>query len=275
MNEDQFHKQIKQILSNTKRGKYDSSPAEIHKAFHDDVLGKSGGTWSESVASEEMRQIEWAFNVQPEASRIATFVKEEDIIAALTKFLGERNYKYTPIKAKETKTPEGYIDNDSNRYLCEVKSPELKFDHTATPFGYKFATTHRKILDYIHTAIKQLNSQDAMHELPHILIYTSAHPQLHWKSFTDAVQGGVVDQKGNRSPDFSKTQIYKSTQPLLLNIDLYIWLQISVSSKKFYQVSYFINGKSIYFNDCMELIDNLSNIKLSSMDKITSLPLAL
>ena len=273
MNEDQFHKRIKQILSSTKRGKHDSSPAEIHEAFHNDVLGKSGGAWDETVAAKEIQQIERAFNVQPETVRKAASVKESGVIEALAGFLEERNYKYIPIEEGPTKTPEGFIDGSSKRYLCEVKSPELKFDHSASPFGYKFKTAHRKILDFIHTAIKQFESQDTKHELPHILLYTSAHPQLHWKSFTDAIQGGVVDQKGNRSPDFSNTPVYKSTLPLLSDIDLYIWFQVSETGDKSYQVSYFINEKSKYRPSCVELVRNLSATELSSMDNMISLQL--
>jgi hypothetical protein len=138
MNEDQFHKKIKQILANTKRGKHDSPPAEIHEVFHNDVLGKSGGTWDEAVAAKEMLQIEWAFDIQPEEVKIAASVKEEDVIDVLMKFLKERGYEYAPIKESKVKTPEGYIDGAGIRYLCEVKSPELKFDHKAYPFGYNF-----------------------------------------------------------------------------------------------------------------------------------------
>lgn len=274
MNEDEFHKRIKQILSRTKQGKHNSSPAEMHEAFHNDVLGKSGGTWDETVAAEEMRQIEWAFNVQPDTVISAASVKEADVIDALVNFLGERKYEYSPIKVGATKTPEGYIDGFGKKYLCEVKSPELKFDHRAAPFGYKFATSHRKILDFVHTAIKQFKSQDTKHELPHILVYTSAHPQLHWKSFLDAIQGGVVDQKGNRSPDFSKTPVYKSTLPLLSGIDLYIWFQVGATNKSFNQVSYYINDNSPHTSECIELIDKLSCIKLSGMDRLIYLTLA-
>lgn len=268
MNEDEFHKRIKRILANTKRGEYDSSPDEIHEAFHNDILGKGGGRWDETVAVKEMQLIERAFNVQPEATISATSVKETDAIEALVKFLKERECEYSPIKTGSAKTPEGYIGGFDQRYLCEVKSPKLKFDHNAAPFGYKFSTTHRKLLNFIHTAIKQFESHDAEHELPHILIYTSAHPQLHWKSFIDAIQGGAIDQKGNRSPDLSNAPVYKSTLPLLSGIDLYIWFQVSAASKKFYQVSYFISEKSMYKNECVELVGNLSHIRLSSMDNV-------
>lgn len=273
MNESQFHKRLKQILSNTRRGEYDSTPAEIHEAFHNDVLGKSGGVWDEVIAAQEIQQIEWAFNVEPEEVRVAASVKESDVISTLVKFLEERGYRYTPIRVAKVKTPDGYIEATDKKYICEVKSPELKFDHAAAPFGYKFVTAHTKILNYIHTATKQFESQDADHELPHILIYTSAHPQLNWKSFIDAIHGGVINQKGERLPDFSDTPVYKSTFPLLLSIDLYIWLQVSGSGHKFFQASYIINEESMHFKECVELVNNLSQIKVSTMgtDNIISI----
>lgn len=267
MNESQFHKRFKEILATTKREKHDTSLADIHQSFHNNVLGKSGGeTWNEDIAAKEVQQIEWAFNIQPREVIIAASVKEVDVIGVLVKFLEGRGYKYTHIEEGAKKTPEGYIDGFGMRYLCEVKSPELKFDHCAAPFGYKFATAHRKILNFVHTAIKQFKSHDTDHELPHILIYTSAHPQLHWKSFLDAIQGGVVDQQDKRSPDFSKTPVYTSTLPLLSNIDLYIWFQASGSGDKFYQASYFINDLSPFRNECADLAINLYKQKISSMD---------
>lgn len=271
MNEDEFHKRIKQILASIKRSKYDSSPLDIHEAFHNDVLGKSGGTWNNAVAAEEIQQIEWAFNVQPEVVQKAASIKEADILDELAAFLKQRGYTYSPIKEGVSKTPEGYIIGSDGKYLCEVKSPELKFDHDAAPFGYKFKTAHRKILDFIHTAIKQLESQDAKHELPRILIYTSSHPQLHWKSFTDAIQGGVIDQKGKRLPDFSSTPVYRSTVPLLSEIDLYIWLQFNPERKAFHQASYFLNSASPHFEECVRLVKALSRSPLSSMDNIFTL----
>lgn len=97
--------------------------------------------------------------------------------------------------------------------------------------------------------------------------------QLNWKSFTDAIQGGVVDQKGHLSPDFTKTPVYTSTLPLLSDVDLYIWFQVSETGDKFYQVSYFINEKSKYAGECVELVKNLSLIKASNMgmDNVFSL----
>ncbi len=262
MDESQFHKRIKHILASTKRGKYDSAPDKIHEAFHNDVLGKSGGTWDNEVAANEMKQIEWAFDVQPEVVQRAVSIQEPDVLKALSDFLVERGYEYTRIHEGKEKTPDGYIDGHSKRYIGEVKSPELKYDNKAGV--YKFTSSHRQILNPIHTAVKQFDAVDPKHNQPHILIYTSAHPQLHWKVFTDAIQGGVIDQKGKRSPDLSGTHIYQATKSLIRKIDGYIWLQIG-SNKKFHQASYFVNNSSRDKTLVSELFNNLHQKRLSSL----------
>jgi len=262
MDEKQFHKRIKQILASTKRAKYDSSPAEIHDAFHNDVLGKSDGVWNEAVAAEEIKQIEWAFNVQPKEVQQAATVKEPDVIKALNDFLIDRDYEYTHIDEGSKKSPDGYIDGFSKRYLCEVKSPQLKFDISTGL--YKFTSSHRQILNPIHTAKKQFDTQDPKHEVPHILIYTSAHFLLNWKSFTDAIQGGVMNQNGKKLPDLTNTHIYQATKNMISEIDGYAWLQVR-NDKQFHQVSYFLNKNSDHKRSVQELFNNLHKKMLSRL----------
>jgi hypothetical protein len=139
---------------------------------------------------------------------------------------------------------------------------------------YKFKTTHRKILSFIHTAVKQFNSLDAKHELPRVMVFTSINPQLNWKSFVDAIHGGVMDQQGKLSPDFTKTPVYTSTVPLLSHIDLYVWFQVSESGDRFYQASYFVNQDSKHVTSCTNLVKSLSHKSLSSMDNLVSLNLS-
>ena len=262
MDDKQFHKRIKKILASTKRGKYDSSPAEMHDAFHNDVLGKSRGLWNKEVAAKEMKQLERFFNVQPETVLQAASVKEPEVIKALNDFLIERGYKYSHIDEGSKKTPDGYIDGFDKRYLCEVKSPELKFDNSAGV--YKFTSSHRQILSPIHTAKKQFDTQDPNHEFPHILIYTSAHFQLNWKSFTDAIQGGVMDQTGKKLPNLTNTHIYQATKNMISEIDGYIWIQVG-SNKQFHQASYFVNKSSTHMSSVQELFNNLHKKKLSNL----------
>ena len=263
MDEEQFHKQIKDILSITKRGKYDSPTVEIHDAFHNEVVGKSSGVWDKNVAEGVMKEIEWFFNIQPEVVRQAVRVEEQDVITTLKEYLIKRGYEYSHINEGKDKTPEGYITGFGKKYLCEVKSPLLKFDHRASPYGYKFASSHRKILDFIHTAKKQFDAEDSGHKVPHILIYTSAHFQLNWKTFYDSIQGGVIDRSGKKLPDLTSTDIYQATKNMISKIDGYIWLQIA-SSKQFYQASYFINTNSNHKSSVGELFTNLYENKVSN-----------
>jgi len=266
MNEGQFHKRLKEILS-ANRGPNNSPDEQFHDVMHNQVLGRSKKGWDENVAAQTIREFEWATGTHPKSIELP----EDTIKLIFKKFLADRDYTFASIPEDKRKTPDNYIEGKKQKYICEIKSPELKLDLETQL--YKFKTTHRKILDFIHTAVKQFNSLDSKHSLPRVLVFTSISPQLNWKSFTDAVQGGVIDQQGSSSPDFSKTPVYTSTLPLLSDIDLYIWFQVSGTGDKFHQVSYFINEKSTYSKECKELVNNLSLIKVSSMnmDNIFSL----
>jgi len=264
MNEDQFHKRLKEILS-ANRGPNNSPDKQFHDTLTNEVRGRSKKDWDENVAAQVIREFEWATGTPPKSIELP----EDEIKSLFTKFLTDRGYTFTAIPEDTRPTPDNYIEGKKHKYLCEVKSPVLKLDLGTQV--YKFKTTHRKILDFIHTAVKQFQSLDSSHSLPRVLVFTSINTLLSWKSFTDAIQGGVIDQKGNRSPDFSKTPVYTSTLPLLSDVDLYIWLQVSGTGDKFYQASYFINEKSTHSKECLELVNNLSRTKLSSMDNLFSL----
>lgn len=266
MNKNEFHKRLKQILSGIKRAPNDSSASDVINFFQDIVIQKSGGKWNDDVATQVMKQIEWAFKVQPEEVRIASLVREDDILVALKKFLIDRKCEYEAIPTGSSKTPDGFILRNGNKYLCEIKSPLLKFDHAANPFGYKFTTVHRKILNAIHRAKKQFDDQDPEHKFPHILIYTSAHFQLCWKNFLDAISGVVINPKdGNFLVDLHNTDAYQATKDLMYIIDGYVWFQVN-NSNQFYQVSYFLNERSVYRNMTQELFNNLYKNQFSNMD---------
>ncbi len=266
MNEGRFHKRLKEILS-ANRGPNNSPDEQFHDVMHNEVLGRSKKGWDENAAAQVIREFEWATGTQPKSNELP----EGEIKAIFKKFLEDRDCTFTAIPEDKRKTPDNYIEGNKLKYICEIKSPELKLDLETQL--YKFKTTHRKILGFIHTAVKQFESLDSKHHLPRVLVFTSITPQLNWKSFTDAIQGGVIDQKGSRSPDFSKTPVYTSTLPLLSDVDLFTWFQVSGAGDKFYQVSYFINEKSTQSKACLELVNNLSRIKVSSMnmDNIFSL----
>ncbi len=264
MKKDEFHSRLKEILSAIS-SPYNSPAEQFHDMMNKEVQGRSKKGWDENVAAQVMREFEWATGTLTKSNELP----ESRIKSIFEKFLADRVYSFTAIAEDKKPTPDSYIEDKKRKYICEIKSPELKLDLENQV--YKFKTTHRKILDFIHIAIKQFNSLDSKHELPRVLVFTSTNPQLNWKSFTDAIHGGVIDRNGNRSPDFSKTPVYTSTLPLLLDIDLYIWFQVGSVGDKFYQASYFVDEESVHNKECMELVSGLSRTKLSNMDNLFSL----
>ena len=265
MDKKQFYQKLKHIYSHTKRGKYDSSFEDISNTMISDVIGKSNGGWDESIAVQALGFAEHIFGAQPEATQNAMLVKPKVAELELERFLAGRDYSYSHIPESNEQTPDGYIEGSSGKYLCEVKSPILMFDHDAAPFGYKFSTIHNKILDAIHKAKKQLEKLDPEHSLPHILVYTSAHPQLNYSSFVNAVRGFITLQDGTTTTDLRDTAIFKNTQSIVQDIDLYIWFQVG-GGMKFSQACYFSNHESIHTKAIDELISMLKSTPLSSMD---------
>lgn len=261
MNEEQFHKRLKEILA-ANRGPHNSPDIEVHEAMSKQVKGISGKDWNEQTAAQVIQQFEWATGTKPTTTKIS----ESEVKVILTEHLDARKYEFTHIPEETLKTPDGLIKGFAREYVCELKSPVLNLD-VATQL-YKFKTTHRKILDFIHTATKQFETFDPKREIPRVMIFTSIHPQLNWKSFLDAIQGGITNQDGSMLSDHSKTEFYQSTLPLLSGIDLYVWYQVSGNKDKFYQASYFLNEESLHLEDCKELVTNLSNPKISSMDNL-------
>jgi hypothetical protein len=265
MNEEEFHKRIKEILAG-KHGTNDSPAQAFHEALASEVKGRSGKEWDNEMATQVMREFEWATGSQPKRESLS----EDKIKDIFSTFLSERGHKLSPIKEGTKKTPDCYIEKEEGerKYVCEIKSPLLNLDNETRT--YKFKTSHKKLLNFIHTAVKQFKEHDPNHKLPWVLAFTSSHFQMNWKVFIDTLQGGVINQQGERAPDFSKTPAYTSTQALFQEVDAYIWFQVSVKGERFYQASYFLNNKSPHANEGIELVGDLSKIKLSSMDnKIT------
>lgn len=257
MDEAGFHKRLKEILSSN-RGPNDSPAQQFHDVMSHEVQSRSKKNWDDDVAAQVIREFEWATKTQPKRDDIA----ETDIKNMLHDFMSERGYAVTYIEEAAEKTPDCLIEKDGSKYLGEIKSPLLNINIDSQL--YKFKTSHTKILDHIHKAIKQFAEYDNKHALPWVLIFTSSHFQLSWKTFTDALQGGVIDQKGRRLPDFSKSKAYQSTVPLICQTDAFIWLQASGKTKKFHQASYLINSSSTHLSESEKLINDLASIQLSN-----------
>ena len=264
MDKKQFIAKFKDIYHHTKRSEHDSSWGDVRDAFLQDIISKSNGGWDESIAQETMRFIEHAFRVQPVETQQAQLMTSEDSEAVLGQFLRDRGYTYTHIPESGERSPDGYIEHQADKYLCELKSPVLMFDHAEAPFGYKFSTTQSKILNAIHAAKAQLETLDSYHSLPHVLVYTSALPQLDYHSFINAIRGYVANQDGTITTDLRETAIFKSTKSMIKSIDLYMWLR--VSSKGALRVSYFDNQDSKHKKLIDRLVHNLRNKPVSSMD---------
>ncbi len=262
MNQKDFHDRLKEILQ-ANRDERNSPNEQFHDVFDNQVKQRSGKDWDEAMAEQVLRELEWATNTQPKRDDIS----EAEIKTMLSDFMTKRDYTVTPIAEGANKTPDCYIEKGRSKYLGEIKSPVLNFDIKTQL--YKFKTSHTKILDHIHKAVKQFTEQDPNHELPWVLIFTSSHPQLNWSTFTGALQGGVINQKGERNPDFSKTDAYASTVPLIGHVDAFIWLQANGKSRKFHQASYVLNYSSLHKVKIDKLINDLSSIKLPNHMDLT------
>ena len=265
-----FIEYLKRMYHHTRRGEHDSSFEDICSVFIMDVTGKSNGGWDESVATQAIAFAEHIFEVQPEATQAASRVSSHDVEAELEKFLTNRGLNYTHIPESRTQSPDGYIEGLGTKYISEIKSPILQFDHSAAPYGYKHSTTHSKLLDAIHKARRQLNTLDPKHTLPHILVYTSAHPQLSYSNFINAIRGYIANNDGTMLTDLRNTDIFKKTEGIIDDIDLYIWFQVN-GNKQFYQVTYFGNQNSSYTQAIDDLISYLQVTPVSTMDGRTTI----
>lgn len=250
MNETQFHKRIKEILS-VNRSPYNSPDQQFHEMMSREVKSRSKKEWDEDTAAQVIREFEWATNTQPKRDDIP----EPDIKGMIGEFVRERGYMAIPITEGTEKTPDFRVEKNGLKYLVEVKSPILNFN--VEKQLYMFKTSHTKILNHIHTAIKQFTEQDNNHELPWILLFTSSHAQLNWSTFVDVLRGAPVDEYERSAP------AYRSTVPLIEQIDGFIWLQASGPTKTFHQASYMVNTSSVYRDNVQKLNSELSATRLA------------
>lgn len=178
-------------------------------------------------------------------------------------YLKTRGINSQKIKKQKYKTPDYQIFYESNYCLNEVKIPELIFDPLQGV--YVFKTMHSKLLEFIPTAIKQLETFDKKHQVPWVITFAANHMQMNWKKFTDAITGGV-EFDGALSPDFTNTHVFQRTKAKILVPDLYVWLQVSENKEKIFQASHFTNPNSNHLTIVASLVNELSKIKVSSMD---------
>ena len=114
----------------------------------------------------------------------------DDLLTMYEQFLDARGYPATKIPKTSTRTPDLAVTGHGVTYLNEFKAPDLRLDDKLGL--YKFATTNSKLLQFIHTAIKQLQDHDPDHQSPWIVTFASTNLQLHWHSLFESMQGGSV-----------------------------------------------------------------------------------
>ena len=92
MNESQFHKRLKEILS-ANRGPNNSPDEQFHDVMHNEVLGRSKKGWDENIAAQVIREFEWATGTPPKSIELP----EDEIKSLFKKFLTDRGHTFTAI----------------------------------------------------------------------------------------------------------------------------------------------------------------------------------
>lgn len=236
-----------------------------------DTTQFAGGAWKDDVAAERFKQWVWLHGETHKPKKIG--LPESALQRVYMKYLEERGYtasKLTANKGKREgrKAPDFLIEGRSLELLNEFKGPELVFNEELKL--YKFQTTHSKILTFVSKAVKQLQTEDSKHERPWVVTFASTHFQLNWRSFADAMQGGVVyDDK--LSPDFTNTEVFKRVIAKAKEIDLYIWLQVGPNDGSIYQVSLVANNDSKFLEAVKQFVADMKVKDVSSMDNLLAL----
>jgi hypothetical protein len=177
-------------------------------------------------------------------------------------YLGQRGYRAVKIPETTTKTPDLEVSGHGNSYLNEFKSPDLLLDPVAGL--YKFATTNSKLLQFIHTAIKQFKAHDPSHSTPWVITFASVNFQLHGHTLFEAMQGGILVE-GRVMADWTRTTVFNRWTKDRYIVDLYVWLQVSDTMQP-YQASFFTNDRSPHRPLVDGLAASLRAVPLSSAD---------
>jgi hypothetical protein len=186
----------------------------------------------------------------------------DDLLSMYATYLDERGYQAVKIPETTTKTPDLEVSGHGNSYLNEFKSPDLLLDSVLGL--YKFATTNSKLLQFVHTAIKQFRAHDPSHTKPWVITFASVNFQLNWHTLVEAMQGGIVVD-GSVKADWTGMTVFKRWTADRYVADLYVWLQVSEEMKP-YQVSFFTNDRSPHRPPVDGLVANLRSAPLSNAD---------
>jgi hypothetical protein len=185
----------------------------------------------------------------------------DDLLSVYMTYLGQRGYQAARISETTTKTPDLKVSGHGNGYLNEFKSPDFLLDPVLGL--YKFTTTNSKLLQFVHTAIKQFRAHDPSHSEPWVITFASVNLQLNWHTLLEAMQGGLVVE-GKVIADWTEAAVYQRWTMDRYVADLYIWLQ--VNDREPYQASFFTNERSPHRPQVDGLVAGLRGAPLSSMD---------
>jgi hypothetical protein len=187
----------------------------------------------------------------------------DDLLSVYTAYLDERGYQAARIPEATTRTPDLEVSGHENSFLNEFKSPDLLLDQALGL--YKFTTTNSKLLQFIHTALKQFKAYDPSHCRPWVITFASVNFQLNWHTLSEAMYGGSVVE-GRVMADWTRTAVFQRWTKDRYVADLYIWLQVNDQTMEPYQASFVTNKLSAHRPLVDELVANLRAAPLSNMD---------
>jgi hypothetical protein len=186
----------------------------------------------------------------------------DDLLAMYAAYLDERGYQAAKIPETTTKTPDLEVSGYGNSYLNEFKSPDLLLDQALGL--YRFATTNSKLLQFIHTAIKQFKAHDPSHATPWVITFASVNLQLNGHTLLEAMQGGIVVE-GRVIDDWTERTVFKRWTTDRYVTDLYVWLQVDNEMQP-YQASFFTNDRSPHRTLVDKFVTGLRSIPVSTVD---------
>lgn len=190
---------------------------------------------------------------------------EQEMLSMYADYLKGRGYRAYKIPEADTETPDLILDKGYTILLNEFKSPELIANEDSAPFVYKFKTSMSKIRRNINKSVSQLEAYDPDHALIWVVTFASVHPQLHWKSFMDALAGKIVNADGSILTDFTKTPAFQNTEKHIRIPDLYVWIQVNPTDKRIYQVSLVQNKGSKKYAEAEIVAKDLSSIQVNNI----------
>ena len=189
-------------------------------------------------------------------------LKETETRTIVKEYFSNHGFSVLEINPKNLpqakKSPDFVIKKGGDiKGYCEVKTPA----HILNPIThlYHWDTTFYKLRKFLHKARKQFSDYDPNHKKPWIVVFTSNHPQLNWKSFADNVIGAIVFN-GKILKDFRNKNFITESNKDLISIDLIIWLQVNyIDRRKVYQVRFFVNNDGSLIDEVKILLDELES----------------